>query len=272
MSLLRTQRDGDFLAVSVDSAALEAELSNLARSVYPTALRYAINDSARDVVRENRDYMARLFDRPVRFTLNAFHARFMPASSNQISATVERKSLGAQKRGISAASGMRGLSAAQRHYLEVQQSGGARPATGLEGALRKRGILRSTEFLVPTRSAPRNASGNVQPGTVLRVLSQLGAADQSAGSSANATPVSNARRNRRGQARVFFQREGKSPGIYQRKGKAQPVKLYNIVPRAPVYIARFQFEDRAGQVATRVFPDHLARTLDRLMKKRAGPS
>lgn len=256
----------DFFSIEVDGKRLSRQLTALEREVLPRAEHRSVNLTARAVLDANRSYMQRAFNQPSRFTLNAFFARYAPRGANKPAASVERKSLGAQKRGVGAASGFRSKPPSQRHFLEVQSRGGARPHTGLEGALRSRGVIERSEYLVPARSAPRNAAGSVRPGTVLQIMSQLQAAELSAGAQANETKASADRRKRRGGARVFVQR-GRSPGIYRRTGKRAPVKLFHIIDGAPRYRARFAFEDHALRAARMHYPRFLQAEIARRIKR-----
>ena len=104
------------LILTIDDRDLQENLRALADRKINIAASWALNDTAKDVLTHVQDRMQAVFDRPTRFTLNAFTIR--GARPNRLEAEVkERPSVG------------------RRHYLKTQEFGGARRRTGLEGLL-----------------------------------------------------------------------------------------------------------------------------------------
>lgn len=226
---------------------VERDLSDVARRQVPFATAVALNDLAADLVELNRRRMTREFDRPTRWTLNAFH--FTRATKAKPVATIKRKD---------AQSG--------RHYLETQADGGSRKQTGFERLLNSRlAYSGQVGFVVPTKHLPRNGHGNVHPGTLQKVLSALKAQGDGA---QNETDKSRARKLKAGAARYFVPAEGgrMSPGIYMRKGAAKPVKVFAFTTKTPRYKAQFQFYPNMQKATDRLLPGYFARALDRAIQ------
>ncbi|WP_458722852.1 hypothetical protein [Pseudomonas brenneri] len=100
-------------------------------------------------------------------------------------------------------------------YLQQAVSGGMRPHKRFEKSLIARGVMRSGQYAVPTTSF-MNQYGNVSRGTMLKILSGLGAADSKRGYQANAS--GSARSRRKGNARRFFSGEvDGTQGVWERK-------------------------------------------------------
>lgn len=228
------------LGISSNLRDVERDLSDVARKQVPFAMSLAINETAADLIELNRRNMARTFDAPTRWTLNAFH--FTRATKARQVATIKRKQ-----------------AAASRDYLLRQSEGGARKQTGLERLLNTRlAYSGQVGFVVPTKHMPRNRHGNMQPGQVQRLLSGLKAQNDGA---QNETDASAKRQRRSGAARYFVPKEGgrMSPGVYMRKGKAAPVKVLAFTSKAPRYQARFKFYPNMNKAAARIMPGRFAR-------------
>lgn len=143
------------LNITSNIAAFSRDLNRFANKQLPFALSLALNETGKDLIDHNKAEMARVFDRPTRWTLNAFH--FRRATKQRPQLTIERKRL---QRG--------------RHYLEVQAKGGTRSTTGREAQIAGH-VGRSVGYV----SAPklrRNAHGNIGRATMQRVLEGIGGA------------------------------------------------------------------------------------------------
>lgn len=223
---------------------IERDLSDVARRQVPFAIALAVNETAADLIELNKRSMAREFDRPTRWTLNAFH--FTRATKSRPVATIKRKDV-----------------AASRDYLLRQAEGGPRKQTGLERLLNSR-LAHGGQvgFVVPTKHMPRNAYGNMQPGQVQRILSGLKAQGDGA---QNETKASGKRQRRSGAVRYFVPKDGgrASPGVYMRKGKAKPLKVLAFTSKNPRYKARFKFYPNMEKATARLLPGHFAKALAR---------
>lgn len=227
-----------------DLRNLNRNLDNL-RTDLPRMNAWALNDMAFEVFRENKKLMARVFDNPVPYTLNAFFVR--KATPQSPVATVQRKDKPVGK-----------------HYLEVQQQGGRRPQTGFEKLLSRRlkyeGIIQS---VLPTRAARRNRYGNISPGLIQQVLSSVKAQGDAY---QNTTAASRRRAGKRRAGYFVPQAESAlSPGVYERRGETIR-KVLAFSDAVPSYSARFPMEDHGQQVATAAAPAAYDRALTRTLK------
>ena len=146
-------------------AAIERQLTRLARDQLPFASALALNDAALDVVASERRAVHRSFDRPTPFTLNAFYVR--------------RASKGRQVAVV-------GVKPRQREYLGLQVEGGVRyPA--------RRALL------VP-KGQRLNRYGNIPRGAVRRALARDDTFSGTIGGTAGVWRRRRGRKGRRGSA------------------------------------------------------------------------
>lgn len=202
----------------------------------------ALNKTAVDVIKAERQTMAEVFDRPTPWTLNAF--RYEPATKDTLTAVVERR-----------------LDAKRRDYLATEAKGGQRGQTALEGLLANRitygGILAA---IVPGDGAKLNQYGNWDAGERNTVVSVLKAMRDGA---ANETARSRKRAGAK-RARYFVPKVGtiKTPGIWRRTpGKRAPDLIALFLPAPPAYQPRFPFLEVGTRTAVDVMPGHFEREM-----------
>ncbi len=236
------------LTLNLEDAAFGAATQELGETGINQAAAYALTDTAQDVLDHVQGRMDVVFDRPTRFTKNAFMV--WRATPKTLEAKVmERPSVGA------------------RHYLKVQEEGGTRGRTGLERLLDSKiaydGDLRS---VVPAAGAKLNAYGNWQTGERNRALSAVQAQRDS---TANTTEAS--RKRNRKRAGFFVPRKGSqlSPGIWKRSAAGKITKVLHFTSLAPHYDRRLGFFDGAEEVRAARLPVHLARTLAKAAERAA---
>lgn len=235
--------------VTLDTKAFADDLRRLEQRQIPQAIAWALNDAAKDVLDHVQSRMDVEFDRPTRFTKNAFMV--WRATRARLEAKVqERPSVG------------------RRHYLKVQEHGGPRGQTGIEGLLSRNlaydGILQS---VIPTSGqrfggAKLDSFGNWSTGERNKVLSAL--RSQRDGS-ANETAASRARSRRR--ATYFIPaRGGLVPGVWRRDGPDDiPVPVLWFSDRAPVYSARLGFYDGAAKVFNSAIGPRLTQAVNKAL-------
>lgn len=221
-----------------DIAAIRRDLRVLAKDELPFVTAHALTKTAQDIKAAEIAEMTSVFDRPTRFTLNALYVK--PATKTDLSAVVEFKE------GFGSIPAWR--------YLGPQVEGGARAKKAHERRLERAGILRSDEFVVPGKGIKLDAFGNVPGGIIERILSQLGAAEQRAGYTANATARSLKRASRRNVGRYFVLRgTAAADGVYHRISVREAVPVLMFV-KAPRYQKRFAFYE----IGARVFDERFA--------------
>lgn len=237
------------LKLSVDDQEVQRALKNLSERDVKVAITWALNDTAEEVLKHVQDRIGQVFDRPTRFTKNAFTVRGARPSRLEAEVT-ERPSVG------------------RRHYLKVQEFGGARGRTGLEALLSSRlAYDGSIQAAVPASGAKLDAYGNWSTGERNQALS---AVQSQRDQTANTTDASK-RRNRK-RAGFFVPRQGSnlSPGIWKRNPDGSIQKVLHFTSVAPVYRERLGFFDGAAEVYADRLPGHLRRTLAKMVERRAA--
>lgn len=239
------------LKVWADDTGLMRNLHQLADKDIRRAASWALNDAADDVLKDVQSRMDQVFDRPTRFTKNAFMVR--KAGPNRLEAVVtERPSVG------------------RRHYLKTQELGGQRGQTGLEALLSSRlsyaGIIQS---VMPAGGARLDAHGNWSNAERNQALSAVQSQRD-----ATTNTTADARKRKRKRAGFFVPREGSalSPGIWKRSADGTISKVLHFSAVAPAYTKRLGFFDGAQEVWERNFPHHLRRTIGRMVERAASRS
>ena len=211
--------------MSMDAFPVSAGMRELEKKHIPFVMARTATLLAQRVKKGTITVMQKRLDRPTPTTLNSL---FVKMATKARAAEVYFKDSWAS--GIPADT-----------YLQQAVSGGLRPHKRFEKSLIARGIMRSGQYAVPT-TAFMNQYGNVSRGTMLKILSGLGAAESTRGYQANAS--GSARSRRKGNAHRFFSGDvDGTQGVWERKslGKGDEVR--------PVFI----FSDSAPRYRT-IFP------------------
>jgi hypothetical protein len=242
--------------LKADVRSLKRKLTAIERRQAPFAIALGLTRTAKDIQGNTIKRMRRIFDRPTRFTLNAF--RVVPARKNKHIALVGWRLFG----GSSSGSG-------SESYLGPQEVGGSRRPKRFEIRLRRAGVMRQDEFAVPARGVRLNRFGNIPGSRIVQILSQLQALS-GPGSDGNETVRS---RKRAGKSRVrYFAVTSKAnrqtalpPGVYERRanGKVRGVLMF---VRRPVYRAVLGFYDGANKTARARLPINMRRAFEKAIK------
>ncbi|MEO0680382.1 MAG: hypothetical protein AAF192_08205 [Pseudomonadota bacterium] len=208
-------------------------LDDFHRRRLPFALALALNTTATKLIAANRRHMGRIFDRPTRWTLNAFH--FVRARApGRLEVMLKRKS-----------------GASARHYLEVQAEGGTRPATGLETLLRMRlpyaGQVGRPVF---TDFFPRDGNGNLQRGQLNRMLSEV----RAQGDARNNQTAGSRKRSGRRYGYFISPPSWPTQGIYRRTSRDRIVPVVVFNGRRASYRKRYDFEGNMRRGSLALFP------------------
>lgn len=218
------------LGFQVDDQAVGRMLTNMEARQLPFATMMALNDTAKDALDLVQRQMDIVFDRPKPFTRNAFHV--WRATKDNLTAEVkERTSVG------------------RKHFLKVQERGGARPQTGLERSqLASYGLIAAT---VPAAKAKRDAFGNWSAGERRQALAGIGTKGDSG---------SGKKRVKRSRATYFIPEPDElSPGIWRHNPDGSLDKIALFTGSMPTYRPRLQFAETAQKEAQAKFPAHFAR-------------
>lgn len=232
------------IKVSVNADATRAlKRLDLAKDQVPFATALALTRTAQRAKEGLKREIARSFDRPRSFTLNAMVVK--RATKQNLNAEVKVKD-----------NAFSGRSAVNWFNPEVY--GGGRHYKGFELLLQRNGKMPSGWYAIPARNAPLDQYGNISGSLLNKILSQLGARRDS---SSNESRKLKASRNRRRQSgRYFAVWPGEShlpPGIYERAsfgsgGALRMVFLYT--SKAPAYKPRYKFYEVGQQLAREYFP------------------
>jgi len=219
----------------------------------PYILSRSINDTMKDVVKVEKARMRDVFESPTPWTVNSIYQTYSNKDDIPIESRLEFKEFGAGK----------GTPAWK--YLQFQIEGGARRHKRYEKALILRGLMKSSEYTVPAPGVKLNRYGNISAGQIEKMLSNLGAAEVTAGFTANASDSKRSKSKRRRMGQYFIPPEGSNltRGVYWRRGKIlKPFLL--IVPRPPQYKKRLDWFEIAEDTINIRFRVHLEKWLDRV--------
>lgn len=212
--------------MSLDAFPVSAGMRELEKEHIPFVMARTATLLAQRVKKGTITVIQKRLDRPTPTTLNSL---FVKMATKTRAAQVYFKDSWAS--GIPADT-----------YLQQAVSGGLRPHKRFEKSLIARGIMRSGQYAVPT-TAFMNHYGNVSRGTMLKILSGLGAAESTRGYQANAS--GSARSRRKGNAHRFFSGDVEgTPGVWERKSMGmgdavRPVFIFS--ESAPRYRTIFPF-------------------------------
>ncbi len=212
--------------MSLDAFPVSAGMRELEKKHIPFVMARTATLLAQRVKKGTITVMQKRLDRPTPTTLNSL---FVKMATKARAAEVYFKDSWAS--GIPADT-----------YLQQAVSGGLRPHKRFEKSLIARGIMRSGQFAVPT-TAFLNQYGNVSRGTMMKILSGLGAAESARGYQANAS--GSARSRRKGNAHRFFSGDvDGTQGVWERKSMGmgdavRPVFIFS--DSAPKYRTIFPF-------------------------------
>lgn len=257
------------------------------RRAVEVAAQRAVVATAREVQRVAVAEMARAFDRPTRFTLNAFRVaqggkEVIQSRYDGANPSVQRWSGWAPVAGsaISAEVVVKdGRYDRADHYLQTQIHGGNRKAKAFENALRSAGVLPAGWYAVPGAAAKLDAHGNHSAGEIRQILSWFDAAEVGAGSTQNMRDKGRDKRRKGTRRQRGFeyvavipgrwQRGRLHPGIYRRSffGFGSAVQPVVIFVNAANYKPRFDFYGVAQRAVDNFFKPRLDLDLQRELDK-----
>lgn len=228
--------------VNADFQPVRALLAGFSQRRLNTTVAIALTKTAQIAQKEVIKSIGTVFDRPTRWALGS--TRLIPATPERLASQVWLKDR--QSKVVSKASS----------FLFPEVFGGKRERKAYETALLRAGVLRSNEFTVPAESFPTDAYGNISVGVIRQILSQLKAAEISAGYTANKSTSTRSKRAVRRSGFFFVPRPGVAGGlprgIYQRSGQTTRMVL-KIVTGKPAYRPRLPLFAIGEQVAASEF-------------------
>jgi hypothetical protein len=233
-----------------DSKKINAKLARLASSQIPFAASKALNQTAVELKDFNRIQMMRRFDKPVKYTLNAFMVE--RSNKRSLSAAVRRKD-----------------KPSGRHYLEIQATGGPRPRKGVEKMMEQRiaygGILRNV--LPTTKANGATRAGGINMGEVHRAMAGLGASYATTAYTRDKQRAAESKRSLQKRPTQYFVAKpntgkNKTGGIYKRSAGGKKVtKVFHFLESSPQYTKRLPFKSYMTKQAKLSFPKNLKREM-----------
>jgi len=236
------------ISTTGSTRSINRRLHNLMHRQIPFAASKALNDTGNVLLAVNKREMRKQFDKPVRYTLNAFRVKY--ARKNDLNVRLERKSAPAGK-----------------HYLEIEHKGGNRPRKGFETMLRASLAGRYTGNLMavlPT-SRTQTKGGTVSMARVDEAIAGLKAgAPTSQRRAAGVAKQAGRIAQRKSPVDYFIGYKGKgknkTDGIYKRTGKGVQ-KMFHLIDRAPGYNRNFPFYPPLVRKAKQFFPSRMRKQL-----------
>ncbi|WP_265518955.1 hypothetical protein [Nitratireductor luteus] len=249
------------ITVGADMRDFEKRLARDLGRDLPFAVARALTWTAKDVQKNSRKGMGRVFDRPTRWTLNAAFVK--PANKRTLTAEVYFKDFAPK-----------GTPAGK--YLLTQIKGGRRPHTRWEKRLIHAGVMKANEYAMPGKGLKLDRHGNVPRGTYAKIIAQLQLGASGIG---NESKTTKAGKRRRGAARYFVSYGKDAPrigsvrpsslprGIWQRdtRGKISPVFVF--VSRAPDYPDIFHWKMWAEQTVRARLPINFHRSAAMILQR-----
>jgi len=212
----------------------------------------AMNDLSFTLMREGRTKLTEIFDRPTRYTTSSWFVR-KKATKDDLHVEVGMTDYLSSKR-LSEGGPDKKL---YHHFY-----GGERSRKGIEMHLQRRGLLNRGEWLVIGKGARTDAYGNISPGQIAQIMSQLGLSDSTSRST-------NSTRSRRNVARAgrFFWSPGTGRTAHLPRGVWQVtrggIKPILIVVSATRYRKRLDLDAFGAVIVKRdldaLFAKHWAR-------------
>ena len=230
-----------------DIGPLIRDLSRHSQKLVPEATVKALNNTAKFVEDKAIEEMNRAFDRPTRYTKRAIVVR--RATLARMFAEVKIKD--------DTQSGTPPVK-----YLDDQIYGGRRAHKPFENLLIKAGAMPPGMYAIPAAGAEIDGFGNMKPGQISAILSDL-QARRDVTQNASAASRKRRLRSRTRRATFYFSTwpmRNKvlhlTAGIYKRLhfGYGTAIKPVLIFTRAPRYRHRYRFFETADQVARMRFP------------------
>ncbi|MCO7557467.1 hypothetical protein [Metapseudomonas otitidis] len=257
---------------SVTASGLEeavAGLSDIERTQLPFALALALTRTAQVVAQDIRAEMSAVFDRPTPATLNSLFLE--PATKQKLTARVwikDGRELGG--RGVPVGrGGVWGKGQAASTWLTPEIYGGPRSHKGIDSMLRRRGVLKNGQYVLPGRGAELDQYGNLPRGLLSKVRSGAGLNTEE-GYRANAT---NSRRSRVKRNNRFFVMHDKKRGpfaVAERTSRARTGLriVLAFVNKTPTYRSALDFFGIAEQVAQAELPEQFRRAMAEALRTR----
>lgn len=244
------------LSTTGSAKSVNRRLNNLMRRQIPFAASKALNETGKVLLAVNKREMRKQFNKPVRYTMNAFYMK--PARRNDLNMRIARKE-----------------KPAGRHYLDVQHKGGGRPRKGVESMMRYSLVYSGDLRAVLPTSRTTTAAGGISMARVNEAIAGLqasGGAGRVASSSYTKAKINTQaeRLLKRTKPVGYFigykdQGKHKTDGIYRREGKSVK-KMFHLLEYQPQYKPNFPFHAPLIRNVRSYFPTQMRKQLAMAMR------
>ena len=240
--------------LSTDLPQQTGKLALLTERQFRFAVAQAMTDAAKAAQAKLKADMPRYIDRPTPFTENSTYVSF--ANPNRMRAEVGFKQFATK-----------GTPAGE--YLSPMSKGGDRKPKRSENVLRRSGVIRSGQYIVPRRDWQGDPYGNVPRGTMSMVLSQLKAYGGSL-SYLNASNSASSSRKRAQAGQFFMSRSGRAILYRPPGGRREQVETaFMVLDDAPNHERRFPIVQLLNDQVARTYPRLIQTSLTNELR-RAG--
>jgi len=245
--------------ITVKPTGLEqamARLTDLERNQLPFATALALTRTAQVVAEDIRAEMGVVFDRPTPATLNSLYIQ--SATKQKFEARVwikDGRSVNG-KGNVVGREGSWGKGRAASTWLTPEIYGGPRNDKGIEKMLRRKGVLKQGQYIVPGSRMELDAYGNIPKGTLNKIISGASLFTEE-GYSANATGSKRSRA--KGNAKRYFvmhnaKREPFAVAERTGNGRSGLRVVLAFAGRTPRYRKTLNFFEVAERTAQRELP------------------
>lgn len=236
--------------VNGSAARINAKISKAVLRQIPYAASRSLNDTGEQILKMNKIHMKRVFDKPVRYTLNAFYME--RSKRNKLQMTVRRKSKPSGK-----------------HYLDIQAKGGPRP---------KKGVEKMAGFKVPYKNDLRaitptshvRDTGSAFMAEFLKAMPGIKATQPTAPYTKNRYQKSQDKPGKRTTYFIGYKKDvggrASSDGIYKRTPRGVK-KMFHLLNAHPTYEKRFMFHDTAMRNAVAYMPSRYRKRLREALRQ-----
>jgi hypothetical protein len=231
-----------------------ASMDDLAKKQVPYALSVALNQTAEDVIRaEKQQLQIYVKGGPTAWTSNSLFVD--RATKTKPVATVGFK----DKSSIRVTTTNKGRGTPAANYMGPLVDGGPRNLKGFESALRWAYILPPGMYIAPGKACPLDAHGNIPHSFIMKILSYFKASERWSGHTSNITDKGRAKLKagtRRNVGHEYFVSYGKGrtqhlpPGIYIRYSGTgtKTIRPIMMFVKSPAYQKRIPFHETAQKI------------------------
>jgi len=227
--------------VRLDDRELRRFLRGAPKKIRFATMR-ALNDTAQQIVKQERRAMRRIFDRPTKRILRGFFIR--RAHTSRLQAQVKFKDAFATSNPTATA----------EDIMWPHIKGGTRKQKRGEATLAARGRMGGKQYYVPGQGARLNRFGNITGSQINKFLSGVRGRRDVQQDTPGGSPF------------FILNRNGRPHGIYKRlKTKVKPMLIFI---NTPTYRRRFDYFGIAERTIEKFWPIKMSKALRRELRRR----